>query len=46
MYFSLASSKVLSFFNKDTRGEIQTVAFEGDEIKKLFYGSFHKVKLL
>uniref|UniRef100_A0A670YK30 Collagen type XII alpha 1 chain n=1 Tax=Pseudonaja textilis TaxID=8673 RepID=A0A670YK30_PSETE len=40
------SSKVLSFFNKDTRGEIQTVAFEGDEIKKLFYGSFHKVHLV
>uniref|UniRef100_A0A8C5SH65 Collagen alpha-1(XII) chain n=1 Tax=Laticauda laticaudata TaxID=8630 RepID=A0A8C5SH65_LATLA len=38
------SSKVLSFFNKDTRGEIQSVAFEDDEIKKLFYGSFHKVK--
>uniref|UniRef100_A0A8D0CFC3 Collagen alpha-1(XII) chain n=2 Tax=Salvator merianae TaxID=96440 RepID=A0A8D0CFC3_SALMN len=40
------SNKVLSFFNKDTRGELQTVTFEGDEVKKLFYGSFHKVHLV
>nr|XP_028578625.1 collagen alpha-1(XII) chain isoform X4 [Podarcis muralis] len=41
-----SSSKVLSFFNKDTRGEVQTVTFEGDEVKKLFYGSFHKVHIV
>ncbi|XP_062981009.1 collagen alpha-1(XII) chain isoform X2 [Elgaria multicarinata webbii] len=41
-----SSSKVLSFFNKDTRGEIQTVSFEGEEVKKLFYGSFHKVHIV
>lgn len=39
-----ASSKTLSFFNKDTRGEVQTVTFDTDEVKTLFYGSFHKVK--
>lgn len=38
-----ASSKVLSFFNKDARGEVQTVTFDNDEVKKIFYGSFHKV---
>ncbi|NXS29142.1 COCA1 protein, partial [Pomatostomus ruficeps] len=37
------ASKVLSFFNKDTRGEVQTVTFGNDDIKKIFYGSFHKV---
>ncbi|NXK56434.1 COCA1 protein, partial [Chauna torquata] len=37
------ASKVLSFFNKDTRGEVQTVTFDNDEVKKIFYGSFHKV---
>lgn len=35
---------MLSFFNKDTRGEVQTVTFDNDEVKKIFYGSFHKVK--
>nr|XP_012997177.1 collagen alpha-1(XII) chain isoform X1 [Cavia porcellus] len=34
------SSKTLSFFNKDTRGEVQTVTFDTDEVKALFYGSF------
>jgi len=42
--FIAAASKVLSFFNKDTRGEVQTVTFDNDEVKKIFYGSFHKVK--
>ncbi|OXB61233.1 hypothetical protein ASZ78_006533, partial [Callipepla squamata] len=39
-------SKVLSFFNKDTRGEVQTVTFDNDEVKKIFYGSFHKVHIV
>ncbi|KAK5854597.1 hypothetical protein PBY51_004778, partial [Eleginops maclovinus] len=34
--------KTLTFFNNDYKGEFQTVTFEGPEIKKLFYGSFHK----
>lgn len=42
--FIAAASKVLSFFNKDTRGEVQTVTFDNDDVKKIFYGSFHKVK--
>lgn len=37
--------KTLTFFNNDYRGEFQTVTFEGPEIKKLFYGNFHKVRL-
>uniref|UniRef100_A0A8D0HQC1 Collagen type XII alpha 1 chain n=1 Tax=Sphenodon punctatus TaxID=8508 RepID=A0A8D0HQC1_SPHPU len=40
------SSKVLSFFNKDTRGEVQTVTFDDNEVNKLFYGSFHKVHIV
>ncbi|KFO79022.1 Collagen alpha-1(XII) chain, partial [Cuculus canorus] len=40
------ASKVLSFFNKDTRGEVQTVTFDNEEVKKLFYGSFHKVHIV
>ncbi|KFP29345.1 Collagen alpha-1(XII) chain, partial [Colius striatus] len=40
------ASKVLSFFNKDTRGEVQTVTFDNDEVKKIFYGSFHKVHIV
>ncbi|XP_053566419.1 collagen alpha-1(XII) chain isoform X2 [Bombina bombina] len=40
------SKKTLSFFNKGGNGETQTVTFDGEEIKKLFYGSFHKVHLV
>ncbi|XP_067305122.1 collagen alpha-1(XIV) chain isoform X5 [Pseudorasbora parva] len=35
--------KTLTFFNYDYKGEFQTVTFEGTEIKKIFYGSFHKL---
>ncbi|CAB1320951.1 unnamed protein product, partial [Coregonus sp. 'balchen'] len=35
--------KTLTFFNHDYKGQFQTVTFEGPEIKKLFYGSFHKL---
>lgn len=41
-----ASSKTLSFFNKDTRGEVQTITFDTEEVKSLFYGSFHKVNII
>ncbi|XP_041665058.1 collagen alpha-1(XIV) chain-like isoform X1 [Cheilinus undulatus] len=37
--------KTLTFFNNDYKGEFQTVTFEGPEIKKLFYGSFHKLHI-
>lgn len=37
--------KTLTFFNNNYRGEFQTVTFDGPEIRKLFYGSFHKVRI-
>uniref|UniRef100_A0A8K9UZ06 Collagen, type XIV, alpha 1b n=1 Tax=Oncorhynchus mykiss TaxID=8022 RepID=A0A8K9UZ06_ONCMY len=37
--------KTLIFFNHDYKGQFQTVTFEGPEIKKLFYGSFHKLHM-
>ncbi|XP_068431414.1 collagen alpha-1(XIV) chain-like isoform X2 [Clinocottus analis] len=37
--------KTLTFFNNDYKGEFQTVTFEGPEVKKLFYGSFHKLHI-
>ncbi|XP_053303267.1 collagen alpha-1(XIV) chain [Pleuronectes platessa] len=37
--------KTLTFFNHDYKGDFQTVTFEGTEIKKLFYGSFHKLHI-
>ncbi|XP_047460878.1 collagen alpha-1(XIV) chain [Mugil cephalus] len=37
--------KTLTFFNNDYKREFQTVTFEGPEIKKLFYGSFHKLHI-
>lgn len=44
-FLSSDGGKTLTFFNHDYKGEFQTVAFEGPEIKKIFYGSFHKVSL-
>ncbi|KAL4624073.1 collagen alpha-1(XII) chain-like isoform X2 [Arapaima gigas] len=40
------SSKTLSFYNKDTRGEVQRATFDDNVVKKIFHGSFHKVKLV
>uniref|UniRef100_I3JJM0 Collagen type XIV alpha 1 chain n=1 Tax=Oreochromis niloticus TaxID=8128 RepID=I3JJM0_ORENI len=37
--------KTVTFFNNDYKGEFQTVTFEGPEIKKLFFGNFHKLHL-
>uniref|UniRef100_A0A3Q3X0M3 VWFA domain-containing protein n=1 Tax=Mola mola TaxID=94237 RepID=A0A3Q3X0M3_MOLML len=37
--------KTLTFFNNDYKGDFQTVTFEGPEIQKLFYGSFHKLHI-
>ncbi|XP_060771295.1 collagen alpha-1(XIV) chain isoform X2 [Neoarius graeffei] len=39
------AGKTLTFFNNDYKGNFQTVTFEGPEIKKLFYGSFHKLHI-
>lgn len=38
-----ASSKTLTFYNKDTRGEIQKASFNEAGVKRIFHGSFHKV---
>ncbi|XP_070604343.1 collagen alpha-1(XIV) chain isoform X1 [Erythrolamprus reginae] len=38
--------KTLTFFNYDYKGEFQTVTFEGPDIKKIFYGSFHKLHIV
>uniref|UniRef100_A0A8C1QPS0 Collagen alpha-1(XII) chain n=1 Tax=Cyprinus carpio TaxID=7962 RepID=A0A8C1QPS0_CYPCA len=39
------SSRSISFYNKDTRGEIQRVSFDNDQVKKVFHGSFHKLHI-
>ncbi|ELW72743.1 Collagen alpha-1(XIV) chain [Tupaia chinensis] len=38
--------KTLTYFNYDYSGEFQTVTFEGPEIRKIFYGSFHKLHII
>uniref|UniRef100_A0A8C9RCC6 Collagen alpha-1(XII) chain n=1 Tax=Scleropages formosus TaxID=113540 RepID=A0A8C9RCC6_SCLFO len=40
------SSKTISFYNKDTRGEVQRATFSENPVKKIFHGSFHKVKII
>ncbi|XP_038672798.1 collagen alpha-1(XII) chain-like isoform X2 [Scyliorhinus canicula] len=40
------NSKTLSYFNKDERGESQTITFDTEDMKKLFYGNFHKVHIM
>uniref|UniRef100_UPI00398F45FB collagen alpha-1(XII) chain-like n=1 Tax=Pristiophorus japonicus TaxID=55135 RepID=UPI00398F45FB len=40
------NSQTLSYFNKDERGESQTITFDNEDMKKVFYGSFHKVHIL
>uniref|UniRef100_A0A8C6YD44 Collagen type XIV alpha 1 chain n=1 Tax=Naja naja TaxID=35670 RepID=A0A8C6YD44_NAJNA len=42
----LDDGKTLTFFNYDYKGEFQTVTFEGPDIKKIFYGSFHKLHMV
>lgn len=42
--FCTASRKTVSFYNKDERGEIQRVVFDGEQVKRIFHGSFHKVR--
>ncbi|XP_052386239.1 collagen alpha-1(XII) chain-like isoform X7 [Carassius gibelio] len=39
------SSRSISFYNKDSRGEIQRVSFDNDLVKKVFHGSFHKLHI-
>ncbi|XP_038600848.1 collagen alpha-1(XIV) chain isoform X2 [Tachyglossus aculeatus] len=40
------AGKTLTYFNYDYRGEFQTITFDGPEIKKVFYGSFHKLHIV
>ncbi|XP_036791415.1 collagen alpha-1(XIV) chain isoform X4 [Oncorhynchus mykiss] len=37
--------KTLTFFNHDYKGDFQTVTFDEPDIKKMFYGSFHKLHM-
>lgn len=46
LFLCSASSKTVSFYNKDERGEIQRVTFDNDQVKRIFHGSFHKVRSL
>ncbi|XP_075883605.1 collagen alpha-1(XII) chain isoform X2 [Nelusetta ayraudi] len=39
------SSKTLTFYNKDTRGEIQRASFNEEQVKRVFHGSFHKLHI-
>ncbi|XP_053571296.1 collagen alpha-1(XIV) chain isoform X1 [Bombina bombina] len=38
--------KTLTYFNYDHKGQFQTITFEGPEIKRIFYGSFHKLHIV
>ncbi|XP_031437444.1 collagen alpha-1(XII) chain isoform X2 [Clupea harengus] len=40
------SSQTISFYNKDTRGDIQRATFDNDQVKRMFHGSFHKLHIL
>ncbi|XP_061699936.1 collagen alpha-1(XII) chain isoform X2 [Syngnathoides biaculeatus] len=39
------SSKTITFYNKDTRGEIQRATFNEEQVKRIFHGSFHKLHI-
>uniref|UniRef100_A0A8C8R9W4 Collagen alpha-1(XX) chain n=1 Tax=Pelusios castaneus TaxID=367368 RepID=A0A8C8R9W4_9SAUR len=38
-----SSKKSLIYFNHDYKADLQEVTFDQQEVKKIFYGSFHKV---
>ncbi|XP_051879302.1 collagen alpha-1(XIV) chain isoform X4 [Pristis pectinata] len=38
--------KALTYFNYDYKDEFQTITFDDPEVKKIFYGSFHKVHVV
>uniref|UniRef100_A0A673I296 Collagen alpha-1(XII) chain n=1 Tax=Sinocyclocheilus rhinocerous TaxID=307959 RepID=A0A673I296_9TELE len=40
------SAQTVSFYNKDTTGEIQRATFNNDQVKRIFHGSFHKLHIL
>ncbi|RLV97492.1 hypothetical protein DV515_00011707 [Chloebia gouldiae] len=37
------SKKSLTYFNHDYKADLQEVSFDEQEVKKIFFGSFHKV---
>ncbi|XP_072206162.1 collagen alpha-1(XX) chain [Excalfactoria chinensis] len=39
------NKKTLTYFNHDYKADLQEVSFDQQEVKKIFYGSFHKVHL-
>eukprot|EP00064_Thunnus_orientalis_P006626 superscaffoldBa00000696_g6644 len=39
------SSKTITFYNKDTRGETQRATFNEEQVKRIFHGSFHKLHI-
>uniref|UniRef100_A0A3B4FJG1 Collagen alpha-1(XII) chain-like n=1 Tax=Pundamilia nyererei TaxID=303518 RepID=A0A3B4FJG1_9CICH len=39
------SSKTVTFYNKDTRGEIQRATFNEQQVRRVFHGSFHKLHI-
>ncbi|KAM8917084.1 collagen alpha-1(XII) chain isoform 2-T2 [Spinachia spinachia] len=39
------SSKTITFYNKDTRGEIQRATFKDQQVTRVFHGSFHKLHI-
>ncbi|KAM7403882.1 hypothetical protein PAMA_004351 [Pampus argenteus] len=39
------SSKTITFYNKDTRGEVQRAMFNEEQVKRVFHGSFHKLHI-
>ncbi|XP_061650641.1 collagen alpha-1(XII) chain isoform X2 [Phyllopteryx taeniolatus] len=39
------SSKTITFYNKDTRGDIQRATFNEEQVKRVFHGSFHKLHI-
>uniref|UniRef100_A0A673B2H7 Collagen alpha-1(XII) chain n=1 Tax=Sphaeramia orbicularis TaxID=375764 RepID=A0A673B2H7_9TELE len=38
-------NKTITFYNKDTRGEIQKAMFNEEQVKRVFHGSFHKLHI-
>lgn len=38
-----AGRKSLTYFNRDPRATLQEVTFELPEVRRIFFGSFHKV---
>ncbi|XP_025057443.1 collagen alpha-1(XX) chain [Alligator sinensis] len=40
-----SSKKSLTYFNHDYKTDLQEVIFDQQEVKKIFYGSFHKVHI-